>query len=164
MRFKILILLLLGSSIDFGPDDPFNLKYDLCYDEIGIIIMEFIEKCYIAWCDLSRLILNEIVYPTVDVISWNLINIHHYFRHNLYIWLLFFEHSIFYRHTASGVRSYFHFRRAFFVRSVTVARCVLLILYTSCVLDTGTFVPQGNNSYYWVSNFSLRFFISGNKS
>ena len=158
MRYKLLIILLLGCSIDFGPDEILKVKYDLCYDEVGILIMEFIDNCFNALYNVFLFLLDEIVYPTVDVVNWNLINIHQYFRHNLYIWLLFFKHSVYYQHSDCGVRSHYHYRRVFFVRTVAAAGWVTIVLMFACILNTSCLVPHGKLSFIYLE-FSVKFDI-----
>jgi hypothetical protein len=128
------ILFLLGCSMDLAPDNSF--QYDICFDELDFVIGTVINGICDVLCLVLRFCVNQFLLPTVDFTSVALRNVHSYFEHNMYIWLLFYRHSFIHQHTDYGVRSFYSFRKIFFVRSVAAFTIVLTVLVTACILDT----------------------------
>ena len=142
MRYKLLIILfLMGCSTDLAPDNL--LKYDIAYDELDVAVGFFVSEFYDVLCMVLRFCVNNFILPTVDFTSLALRNVNRYFEHNVYIWLLFYKHSLIHEHTAYGVRFFYSFRRIFFVRGVVTFTCVVTVLLTACILDTSHLVPCG---------------------
>ena len=142
MRYKLLIILLVfGCSTDLAPDEFY--AYDLCFDEITVMFWKVIKELSDILYMLIRFCVTDFLLPTVDFISLALCNVNSYFQHLLYIWLLFYKHSVIYQHTVYGVRCFYSFRRTIFVRGVVAFTCVLTVLLTACILDTNYLVPYG---------------------
>ena len=135
MKYKLLLVLFLfGCSSDLAPDLSF--KYDICLDELSVAVYGLIVKCFEIMSMVVQFCISNFILPTIELASWILSHLTHYFRHNVHIWLLFFRHSFMYRHSDYGVRSYYCFTRTFFVRGVYAATCVLVVLISASLLDT----------------------------